>query len=157
MSLSLFFFIITHWLCLAHCLSLYFRVVAYLLPHSQYLQERKLHSLHALVHFVSFFEQLFPSQGTGLQQNILPNPWLLRDEIRDSCLVSGWTFLWRSSSGKPFYLSLNRMKDYQTVYIGPAACRRPTHSDCHPLCTSNYFKSFYEVSQLRIGGSQFCS
>jgi hypothetical protein len=160
------FFIITHLLFPAHCLSLYFRVVPYLLPNFQYLRERKLHSLHTLVHFVSFFEQLFPPQGTGLlQQNILPNPWLLSDEIRDSCLVSGWTLLWRLSSSKSFYLCVIRMEDYKRVRIecvGPAAssnpaCRRPTRSVCHPLATSNYFKSFYEVSQLRIGGSQFCS
>jgi hypothetical protein len=163
--LTFFFFIITHSRFLAHCLSLYFRVVAYLLPNFQYLRERKLHSLHALIHFVSFFEQLFPPQGTGLQQNTLPNPWLLSDEIRDSCPVSGWTPLWRPSSCKPLYLCVIRMEDYKRVWIervGPAAssnpaCRRPTRSVCHPLATSNYFKSFYEVSQLRIGGSQFCT
>jgi len=52
------------------------------------------------------------------------------------------------------------MKDYKTVSfagVGPAADRPVPIVTPSPPHTSNYFKSFYEVSQLRIGGSQFYS
>lgn len=80
---------------LATCLTLPFFVFSscrLLLTYSRYLWERKLHSLHALLYFTSFVEEHFPFRNAEIKQHLWRNAQL-SEEVCDSSIVSGWTFL----------------------------------------------------------------